>query len=95
MRLVHRCQFISEHILFETIKENNLDFYVKKYIGKRLQRMHKSDRGRSLFYYDIFYWDDFRKRNEDHLGDFFRTKRVKNLKERHEVFLIKWIEYIN
>ena len=43
IRLVHRCQYIPEHILFETIKENSLDFYIKQYIAKRLKRMHKSD----------------------------------------------------
>ena len=56
--------------------------------------MHKSDLGKSLFYNDIFYWDDFKKRKGDHLGHLFRMKRVKNLKERHEVFLIKWLEYV-
>ena len=53
--LVHRFQYIPEHILFETIKENSLDFYVKKYIAKRLKQMHKSDLGKSFFYNDIFY----------------------------------------
>ena len=56
--------------------------------------MYKSDLGKSLFYNDIFYWDDFKKRKEDHLGHLFQMKRVKNLKERHNVFLIKWIEYM-
>ena len=76
------------------MKENNLDFYVKKFIARRLKQMHKSDLGKSLFYNDIFYWDDFKKRKGDHLGHLFRMKRVKNLKERHEGFLIKWLEYV-
>ena len=56
MRLiVHRCQYIPEHMLFETLKENTLDFYVRKLIVKRLEQMHKSDLGKSPFYNDIFY----------------------------------------
>ena len=94
IRLVHRCQYIPEHILFETIKENYRDLYVKKYIPKRPKQMHKSDLGKSFFYNDIFYWDEFKKRKGDHLGHFFPMKRVKNLKRRHGVFLMKWIEYI-
>ena len=30
MRLVHRYQYIPEHMLFENLKENTLDFYAKK-----------------------------------------------------------------
>ena len=48
--------------------------------------MHKSDLGKSFFYNDIFYWDEFKKRKGDHLGRFPRMKQVKNLKERHGVF---------
>ena len=81
-------------MLFETLKENTLDFYVKEFIVKRLEQMHKSDLEKSPFYKNMFYWDDFKKRKGDHLGHLFQMKRVKNLKERHNVFLIKWIEYI-
>lgn len=63
---------------------------------KRLKHMHKSDLGRSFFYNDIFYWNEFRKSKGDHLGHLFRMKRVNNLKERHKVFfLIKWIDQVN
>ena len=66
MRLVHRCQYIPEHMLFETLKENTLDFYVKKFIVKRLEQMPKSDLRKFPFYNDVFYWDDFKIRKGDH-----------------------------
>ena len=77
MRLVHRCQYIPEYKLFETLNEKTLDFYVKKFILKRLKQMHKSDLSKSLFYNDIFYWNEFTKRKGDRLGHLFRMKRVK------------------
>ena len=74
MRLVHRCQYIPEHMLFETLKENTLVFYVKKIHSEKAKA---NDLEKSLFYNDIYYWDDFRKRKGDHLGHLFQMKRVK------------------
>jgi hypothetical protein len=95
VRLVHRCPFVSADHLFHFTKENPLDLYVKKYIQKRLKRMHRSDLGTSLFYEDMFYWDGFLKRKGDSLGHFFRLRRVKKLIERHESLLLKWIEFVD
>jgi hypothetical protein len=74
--------------------EHSLDFYVKQYIKKRLKYMYTTDLGRSLFLDDIFVWDDFRKRKNDHLGQFFRRKRIRQLIQKHESFLLKWISFI-
>ena len=68
---MNRCQYIQEHRLFETLKEKTLDFYVKKLILKKLKRMNKLDLGNSLFYNNIFYWDEFKKGKGDHLGQPF------------------------
>ena len=94
LRLVHRCPFVSARNLYTLTNENSLDVYVKRYIQKRLKCMHTTDLGQSLFYNDIFFWDDFYKRKKDHLGHFFNTKRVKKLIERHESLLLKWISFI-
>jgi len=93
LRLVHRCPFTSARNLFTITNEQTLDFYVKKYIQKRLKYMHTTDLGRSPFYNDVFLWDDFYKRKNDHLGQFFRTNRVKKLIEKHESFLLRWISF--
>ena len=86
IRLVHRCHYIPEHILFETIKENSLDFYVKKYIAKRLKQMHKSDLGKSFFYNDTFYWDEFKKRKGDPLDHFFSNETSEKFKRETTFF---------
>ncbi len=56
--------------------------------------MHTTDIGRSLFYNDIFLWDDFHKRKKDHLGQFFRCNRVNQLVQKHESLLLKFISFI-
>ena len=93
LRLVHRCPFLSARNLFTIVSEQSLEFYVKKYIQKRLRSMHTTDLGWSLFFNDIFVWDSFYKRKGDHLGHFFRGRRVRQLRERHESFLLKWLLY--
>ena len=52
---------------------------------------HPQDLGRSFFYNDMFLWNDFHKRTKDHLGQFFHRNRVKQLIEKHESLLLKWI----
>jgi hypothetical protein len=94
LRLIHRCPFTSARNIFVLTEEQTLDFYVKKYIQKRLKHMQTTDLGRSPFYNDIFLWDDFHKRKKDHLGQFFRTNRVKQLIKEHESFLLRWISFI-
>ena len=93
LRLVHRCPFVSASSLLTMTNEHSLDFYVKQYIKKRLKYMYTTDLDRSLFLDDIFYWDDFRKRNNDHLGHFFRRKRISQMIQKHESLLLKWISF--
>jgi hypothetical protein len=95
LRLVHRCPYVSAQHLFSVTKEDSLDQYVKKYIQKRLKKMHVSDLGASLFYKDVFYWDDFVKRKQDNMGHFFRLRRVQKLRKRHESLLIKWLDFVD
>ena len=80
--------------LFTVTKEEPLKIYVQKYIKKRLENLYKSDLSRSPFFEDIFYWDQFRKRKNDSLGQLFRMNRVKKLLSRHETLLIEWINFI-
>ena len=94
IRMVHRCTFIPAHKLYKATDENPLEFYVKKYIQKRLKNMHVTDLGSSLFYNDIFAWDEFYKRSNDNLGHFFQNYRVRQLKERHESFLLRWLLFV-
>ncbi len=56
--------------------------------------INKTDLGCSAFFDDIFYWNDFRKTKNDSLGHFFRMNRIKKLKNRHETFLLKWIDFV-
>jgi hypothetical protein len=76
LRLVYRCPFVSAHNLYTVTSEQPLEHYVKRYIKRRLKTMHVTDLGSSPFYNDIFLWDDFYKRKGDHLGHFFRRRRV-------------------
>jgi hypothetical protein len=94
LRLVYRCPFVSAHNLYTVTSEHPLEFYVKKYIQRRLRTMHLTDLGSSLFYNDIFVWDEFYKRKNDHLGQFFRTRRVRQLIDRHESFLLRWLFFV-
>ncbi len=40
------------------------------------KKIYTTDLGRSPFYNDIFLWDEFHKRKNDHLSQFFRSNRV-------------------
>ena len=95
LRLVHRCPFVSAHNLFNVTSEQPLEFYIKKYIQRRLKTMFTTDLGSSLFYEDIFGWDTFCKRKNDRLGHFFCSRRVRQLKDRHESFLLKWLSFVD
>jgi len=95
LRLIHRCPFARGKDLLRITNEESLEGYVKRYITKRLERIEKSDLGRSLFYNDIFYWDLFHKSKNDHLGHFFRKKRVRHMRERHKCLLIQWLEFLS
>ena len=66
-----------------------------KNISKKIKKIEKSDLGRSLFYYDIFYWDTFHKNKNDHLGHFFQTKRVKLMRDRHQCLLLQWFQFLS
>jgi hypothetical protein len=74
LRLVHRCRWVLADGLFSYINEKDLDYYVKKYIQKRLSKLHKSDLAPSLFVNDVSFWTGFKKREKDGLGHFFSTK---------------------
>ena len=93
IRIVHRCPYVEAKDLFLVTNEKPLKFYAQKYIKRRMEKMYKSDLGRSLFLEDIFYWSQFRKRKKDSLGQLFRLNRVKKMINRHEILLIKWIDF--
>ena len=95
IRIVHRCPYVSAEDLLTVTKEKPLETYIRRYIKKRLQKMHESDLGGSLFHEDIFYWDQFQKEKNNSLGQFFRLKRIKKLISRHESLLIKWIDFVH
>ena len=94
LRLIHRCPFARAKDLLQLTNEKSLEVYVKKYVKKKLERIEKSDLGQSLFYNDVFYWDTFHKNENDQLGHFFRMKRVRLLRERHQSMLLQWIEFM-
>lgn len=95
LRLIHRCPFARATELFQITNEKSLEEYVRRYIKKRLERIGKSDLGRSPFYNDVFYWDEFRKTKNDDMGHFFRLKRVKLMRERHQTLLLQWLEFLS
>ena len=95
IRLVHRCPFARATDLFQITNEAPLEKYVKRYIKKRLDRIDKSDLMHSPFYNDIFYWNAFHKSKNDHLGHFFRMKRVKLMSVRHQTLLCQWFEFLH
>ena len=66
---------------------------MKRYIERRLKNIQTTDLGQSLFYNDIFTWENVKKRKNDHMGQFFRRKRVKLLLQKHESLLLKWIQF--
>jgi hypothetical protein len=94
LRLVHCCPFARTSDLPRITNEKPLEEYVKKYIKKRSERIEKSDSIRSPFYNDIFSWDSFRKTKNDHLGHFFRMKRVKLMSARYQSLLLQCFEFV-
>ncbi len=94
IRITHRCPYVAAKDLFLVTKEKPLEFYVKRYIKKRMERIYKSDLGSSLFLEDLFHWDTFRKEKNDAVGHLFRLRRVKKLIDRHESLLIRWIDIV-
>jgi hypothetical protein len=95
LRLIHRCPFAKAKDLLQITNEKPLEDYVKRYLKKRLEKIEKCDLGRSPFYNDIFYWHTFCKSKKDHLGHFFRMKRVKLMRERHQCLLLQWLEFLS
>ena len=94
MRVVHRCPYVKANEFVTLTQEKPVEEYVKKYIMRRLGKAEKTDLGKSPFYEDIFYWDEFKKHKGDNLGHWHRLRRVKNLKKRHESLLLRWIKFI-
>jgi hypothetical protein len=102
MRLIHRCPFTAAKDIFDVTKEKSLEVYVCKYLQKRLSNAHRTDLGQSLFYEDIFHWENFingnakdRGKNRSlYVGQLFQLARVKKMKERHQSYLLTWIQFI-
>jgi hypothetical protein len=94
LRLIHRCPFVRATDLMRITNEKPLEEYVKRYIMKRLGKIHKSDLIHSPFYNDVFYWNSFQKSKNDHLGHFFRMKRVRLLRTRHQSLLLQRFEFL-
>jgi hypothetical protein len=102
IRLIHRCPFTTAEVIFDVTKEKPLELYVCKYLQKRLVNAHRTDLGCSLFYEDLFNWDNLlyenikdRRKNESlRVGQFFQLSRVKKMKERHQSYLLTWIQFI-
>ncbi len=67
---------------------------MKKYIRKRVNTIFKSDLSHSLFFNDISFWSDFKKRKIDGLGHYFQQKRIKELILKHESLLGIWIDFV-
>ena len=93
LRLVHRCPWIAAHELHTFTNEKDIDYYIKEYIKKRLKKIYKFDLPTSLFFNDISFWSDFKKRKKDELGHYFRQKRVKQMLKKHKSLLGIWLEY--
>ena len=94
LRLVYRCLFVSAQNLYSFTLEHSLEFYVKNYIQRRVRTIHLTDLGSSPFYNDIFVWDEIFKRKNDQLGHFFHWRRVRQLIDRHESYLLRWISFV-
>ncbi len=55
IRIIHRFLSTAATYLLALVKERRLEAYVTADLKKRLQKVHKSDLGKSLFINDIFY----------------------------------------
>ena len=94
LRLVYRCLFVSAQNLYSFTSEHSLEFYLKSYIQRRLRTIHLIDLEFSPFYNDIFVWDEIFKKKNDHLGHFFHWRRVRQLIDRYESYLLRWISFV-
>jgi hypothetical protein len=103
----HRSPFIAAHEIPLILKERELDSYVTSYPQKRLKRVYCTDLSESLFYNDLFHWTCFINKEEKssdkqkakaqqklNIGHFFRLARVKEMTDRHESYLCRWIQFI-
>lgn len=102
IRLIYRCPHVNGVNLLTYTKEQTLEYYVCKYLGKRLANALTTDLGQSPFYEDLFTWDNIsqfidstkRKKGNLGVGHYYRLKRVKNMIDEHESDIISWIEFI-
>lgn len=96
LRLIHRCPFIDADEIYKLTKEKSLDFYVCKYLKKRLKNIYTSDLGRSPFYDDIFYWENFTNQKIGNngkveslgMGHLFRLSRIRKMTENHQSYML-------
>jgi hypothetical protein len=103
LQIVHRCLFARATEIFSLTKEKPIEHYVCRYLRKRLSKAHRTDLGHSSFYQDVFYWDQFnnhrsnmkRKKDSLRVGHFFRLSRVKNIKKKHQLYLLEWLSFID
>jgi hypothetical protein len=102
LRLIHRCPFVEANDIYVHTKEKPLDYYVSKYLQKRLAKAHTSDLGNSYFFNDIFTWDlfleqcrDNKKRSQLKVGHLLLLARVGKMKARHESHLLTWFSFID
>ena len=65
-----------------------------KKLQRRLRTIHFTDLVSSPFYNDIFVWDEIFKGKNDHLGHFFHCRHVRQLIDRHESYLLRWISFV-
>ena len=86
--------FVSAQNLYSFTSERFLEFYVKNYIQRRLRTIHLNDLGSTPFYNDILVWDEIFKRKNDHFDHFFHWRRVRQLIDRHESYLLGWISFV-
>ena len=92
--IVHRCPYASAEDIHNNQREilENLCTMISK------EKITESAQVRlvgSLFHEGVFYWDNFRKEENNSLGQFFTLKRIKRLISRHESLLIKWIDLVH
>ena len=103
LRLVHKCPFVDSAEIYKLTKEKTLEFYVCKYLKKRLKKIYTSDLGHSPFYNDIFYWENFTNQRLGNkgkieslgMGHLFRLSRIRKMTENHQSYLVSWLDFID
>lgn len=93
LRIIYRCYELPTNELHTFTQEKELDYYIKKYINKRLKRIYKSDLSSSFFLSDLDFWPSFKKGKKDGLGQYFRQRRIKNLIDHHKSVLGMWLDF--